>query len=523
MKKVFKVGILILTFISLNSCAVGPAYHRPEIQEKDAWSKSGAADLSPSEIIQVNWWTNFSDPYLNTLIEEAVSESLDLKILSERVLEAKLTTDQEKGGHLPNVNFSTDTKFYRGTQYGSESFDQQNLHNESDPFDQKDDSQYNAQNLDNNTNPGGYQYISAGTDVSWEIDLWGKKKRNRLTAEAGYKESKVNYQGGYLTLVSEIAQAYFNIRQIDKQKNITRKFYKDNLKRRSIYKNQHSEGLIPEWKVSRQDAEVKNSEKELLELERNRKRLENKIATLLGMPAGEGEIPDTTLWGDPQIVRIPVGVPSDLLSRRPDIIAAEYRVIKAHYRVNDAIADRLPSISFSGNAGLSASALSTFFSQWTLGFGPRISLPIFDAGRRKIQVSINEVQLNIAENEYRKTIMKAFEEVENLMADMDIRSKQKTILEKKVAHMREIHAQTLAKFEMGLISQLEILDAERELFTSEKALLDLQRYMLDDTVTLFKALGGGWPEETFMSDSVPSEDENKEKSSEILKTSEMKV
>lgn len=89
--------------------------------------------------------------------------------------------------------------------------------------------------------------------------------------------------------------------------------------------------------------------------------------------------------------------------------------------------------------------------------------------------------------------------------------------------MREIHAQTLAKFEMGLISQLEILDAERELFTSEKALLDLQRYMLDDTVTLFKALGGGWPEETFMSDSVPSEDENKEKSSEILKTSEMKV
>ncbi len=167
-------------------------------------------------------------------------------------------------------------------------------------------------------------------------------------------------------------------------------------------------------------------------------------------------------------------------------------MLKAHHRVGESKAARFPSISLTGNAGLASSYLSTLLRQWTMGITPTISFPVFDGGNQKSQIVSNQIQLDIAEDEYRKTVMKAFEEVENALTDMESRLKEKEILEEKVKSMREVRSQTIAKFEMGLLSQLELLDIERELYSSEKSLLAIHRSLLDDSVTLYKALGGGW-------------------------------
>ena len=191
-----------------------------------------------------------------------------------------------------------------------------------------------------------------------------------------------------------------------------------------------------------------------------------------------------------------MGLPSDLLNRRPDIIAAEYRILEATNRVGEAEAARLPSISLTSNGGYASNALNNLLSQWTLGIAPKIDLPIFDSGRRKARVEASQARTETAVNTYLKTAMTAFEEVENSLVNLASRKRQKIVLQEKTNSLSQVRSQILQKLEMGLISQLEILDLEEELFQSEKSLLLIDRQLLDDTVILYKALGGGWPPET---------------------------
>jgi len=230
-------------------------------------------------------------------------------------------------------------------------------------------------------------------------------------------------------------------------------------------------------------------------MERSRKIIEHGIATLLGQPAGELKIPETLSQSALQTVEVPVGLPSDLLSRRPDIIAAEYRVLQAYHQVGSAKAARLPSISLTakaeaGGGGLVSAALSNLLRTWSLGIMPNISLPIFDGGAGKAKVAVSEAEAKILENTYRKTVMEAFKEVEDALVNLDSRTKQKELLKDRIEDLKKVRKQTQKKLEMGLTSQLEVIDVERE-----KAMMDMHRSLLDDNVTLFKALGGGWPKE----------------------------
>ncbi len=293
MKAFFKMNILLLSILAFASCAISPDYKRPEVHKKEAWSESEPAAVSPSQIIQTDWWTTFNDPYLNELIAEALSGSLDLRILSGRIQEAEITIKQTRAGALPSVNSSANTRYSRGTQYGSESFDSENTEDDTDSPDFEDIINENLSTSDLNTNPGNSQYINASLDINWGIDIWGKNKNDYLATKAEYKASEADYRAGYLKLVSDVANAYFQLCKTDEQVEMSQKFYADNREKLDIYKNQYSEGLIPEWKVSRQEAEVKSSEQGLLELDRNRKRLENGIAVLLANPPGNSRYPKT--------------------------------------------------------------------------------------------------------------------------------------------------------------------------------------------------------------------------------------
>jgi NodT family efflux transporter outer membrane factor (OMF) lipoprotein len=455
MKFHIKIQFLLFTLIFLASCTVGDPYQKPELPvKKKQWSETA----SPSAIIQKDWWTGFKDPYLNKLVSESITGSYDLKILMGRIEEAGATIKEKEAERLPEVTVGTNGNFSR-------------------------------------TNEGSVESYSAKAGFNWEIDLWGKKKHSAQAVMAEYKASQADYRAGYLKLVSELALAYFRIRQKDEQAGLNRKFLKDNRLILNIYQNQYKEGIIADKKVLRQKAVVSGLKRDLLEVKRQRKILENRITTLLGKPAGEYKVPVRKLHGQIKRVKVPMGLPADLLNRRPDIIAAEYRVLKAHHLIGEAQAARLPSISLTGSGGLASAALSSLLSSWTLGIAPAISLPIFDGGARKARIAINEAKAQIAADQYRKTVMTAFQDVENALVNLANRALQRDVLDEKVADLKKVRRQIHAKLKMGLISQLELMDIENELFTSEKELLQMDRQLLDDKVILFKALGGGWPKE----------------------------
>ncbi len=380
-----------------------------------------------------------------------------------RILEAGVYVDESMAQRLPRLNFSANTSF---------------THNEQE----------------NEIALESHQYNSVRTSVNWELDLWGKNKNAYKAKIASYNESKARYRAEYLKMVSETAQTYFEILQKDRELRITKDMYKDILKRFEIYNKQYAEGMIAYWKILRQKAEIQNTEKELLDSMRARRHLENRLALLLGKTPGEFRIPSTETKPPLTIKRIPQGLPSQLLSNRPDIIAAEHRLRKSYFRLGESRAARLPSISLTGNGGIASSSLDTLLKQWSVGISPSLSFPLFDGGASKARAKTAEIQLEIEKHQYIQTVMKAFEEVENILTNIDSRIKQKKIMEQKIRGMKEVRSQTFAKFKLGLISQLEILDVERELFQTEKSLLNLHRSVLSDIIALYKALGGGWPE-----------------------------
>jgi len=465
MKASLAIRFSLLMVTILSACSVGPQYERPELEEKKAWGETGAAELGPSQVIQMDWWTGFGDPYLNKLVQEAISGSFDLKILLGRIQEAGATIRGARAQLMPSLDLSTKAEFSR-----AEVPDFGGGHTVADA-----------------------QKATGQTSLSWEIDMWGKKRREYAATKAEYEASQADYRAGYLKLVSELAMAYFQIRQIDEQSRMTDKSYGQYNQILTIYQNQYAEGLVPQWKVLRQEAEVKMLNQDLLELERVRKRLENRIATLLGRPAGDLKIPRANLRQNLRPVKVPVGLPSDLLSRRPDIVAAEYRLIKATHNVGAAEAAKLPSFGLTGSGSLVSESLKGLLTgTWALSIAPAVSMPLFDGGSRKADVAAKQARAQVTQEVYRKTVMAAFEEVENALVNLESRQKQKAVLKEKLDGLKQVRSQTTAKFELGLISQLEVLDIERELYASEKSLLQMHRYLLDDTVSLFKALGGGW-------------------------------
>jgi len=478
MKLSFKIAYVCVLILATTSCAKLSEYNSSLFEEafgkKKTWKGESGA-VSPSQIVQPDWWTQFGDLYLDHLIQEAISESFDLKIALRRIQEAELNIKNAKARVMPSVTGSESASFSQYTQQIPDISDIRNM----------TDTKSLLERLNS-------QYFNKGINISWELDLWGKKKREYLVSNAGYEESRALYRAEYLKVVSEVAQSYFELRQKDKEIGIAEKLYADNRWRLKIYENQYAEGIIPEWKVMRQKAELENAEKELADLEQSRKSVENRIASYIGKPAGELSIPKAEQGQNIQVVRVPTGLPADLMSRRPDIIAAKHRVIKSHHQSEISKLAWLPTVSLTGNGGLASSALSTLIRQWTLGLSPNISVPLFDGGTGKNQAAITRLQLATAEDEYRRTVMKAFEEIENTLITLHGQTRQKEILEEKLSNLRQIQTQTRAKFEKGLISQLEVSDIDRELHAAEKALLTAHRSLSDNTVTLFKALGGGW-------------------------------
>jgi NodT family efflux transporter outer membrane factor (OMF) lipoprotein len=433
-----------------------PAYHQPETPPKAAFSQKEGAPVSASETIAPDWWKGFRDPYLDRLVARAIEGNIDIRILAARTRVAETQIDEARAGALPTLDAGAGAAFEKTTG-------------------QKFSKQYNV-----------------GTQVNWDVDIWGKVEKGVQAQKAEYQASEADWRAGYLSMVSDVSTTYFQILQLDEQSLRQQQALARGRQILSTYEAMHANGLLPNTRVLQQRAEVNRLTSDLVELRRSRDLAGNALATLLGVPAGEFTVPPGRLQQTVQLPPVPAGLPSQLLERRPDIVAAEFRVLEAYDLVGQAKLAQLPSISLTGRGGSASFALTDLLKSFTVALLPSINLPIFDPSV-KARIKTSKAQAEVAEQQYRRTVIGAFEEVENALVNLDAHRRQRVELEQQVAQLETVAQQFAGQLREGVVSQLDVFESERSLLSAQLALLANHQQLLSDTVTLYKAMGGGWP------------------------------
>jgi NodT family efflux transporter outer membrane factor (OMF) lipoprotein len=407
-------------------------------------------------MIEQDWWKGFGDPDLDRLVERAVGGNADLRILAARTRVAGAQIEEARAGSLPTLEAGAGASFEKTT---------------GQPF----TKQYNL-----------------GTQVNWDIDIWGKVAKGAEAQTAEFHATEADWRAGYLTLASSVASTYFQILQFDEQIGQQTRTLEKNRQILATYEAMQQQGLLPQTRVLQQRAEINRLSTDLIELNRLRSLSGNALATLLGVPAGNFSLPTGSLQARVQLPAVPEGLPSDLLKRRPDIVAAEYRVLESYDLVGQAKLAQLPSVSLTGRGGTSSFALGSLLKSFTFGLLPSINFPIFDPGV-KARIKTSQASNEVAEQQYRKVVMDAFEEVENALVNLDAHRRQRGELQQQAERLGVVAAQVEAQLKEGMVSQLDVFEAERSLLSAQLALLANHQQILSDTVTLYKALGGGWP------------------------------
>jgi len=429
-----------------------PEYHHPEAPAKSTWSQPS---VSATEAVSAQWWAQFGDPDLDSLVAKAIAGNVDLKILAARIAVANAQIAEAHAGALPSVNIAAGSSLQNTT---------------GQPF----SKQHNL-----------------GAQVSWDIDIWGQVEKGVQGQTAEFHATEADWRAGYLQIVADVSTTYFQILQLDEQIDQQQRALVKNEQILVIYETMRSNGLISDTEVLRQRAENNRLTTDLLELRRSRDVTQNALASLLGVPAGEFKIRPDRLQDRVQVPAVPAGLPLDLLARRPDVVAAEFRVLEAHDLMGQARLAQLPSVSLTGQAGTASFALSDLFKAFTFGFMPTVNIPALNPGVRA-HVKTTEAQIKVAEEGYRRTVIAAYEEVENALVNLEAHRRQQEELQKQVGQLQVVSAQTAAQLEVGVVSQLDVFENERSLLTAQLTLLASHEQVLSDTVTLYKALGGGW-------------------------------
>jgi NodT family efflux transporter outer membrane factor (OMF) lipoprotein len=455
MKQAFVISSVCIGLLAGCSSVRVPEYQHPQAPGKSTWSRPPESTLSATQTITPQWWSQFGDPYLDSLVDKAIAGNIDLKVLSGRIDVANAQIAEARAGGLPSLDVAAGSSFQKTT----------------------------GQPL--------LKQFSAGTQVSWDIDIWGKTKKGVQAQTAEFHATEADWRAGYLQIAADVSTTYFQILQLDEQIDAQQLALHRNEQILAIDENMQSNGLVSGTEVLRQRAENNRLTKDLLELRRTRDVTENALATLLGVPAGEIKIKPERLQERVQVPVVPSGLPADLLARRPDVVAAEFRVLEAHDLMGQARLAQLPSVSLTGTGGSASFALSDLFKAFTFGFMPTINLPAFNPGVRA-HTKTTEAQIKVAEEDYRRTVIAAFQEVEDSLVNLDAHRRQKEELQKQVEQLQVVAAQTASQLEVGVVSQLDVFENERTLLAAQLALLASHELVVSDTVTLYKALGGGW-------------------------------
>lgn len=456
----------ILFFTTLAGCSVGTEYVRPNADLPEAW-KAAPAEGKP--VAAGRWWTIYGDATLDQLVEEALANNQDLVLATARLDEARALARVADAEQVPSV----DAAFQRDRSRRSDS---------------------TATRVPGSLENSNYR---AQLNVSYELDLWGRLRSSAKAAHAELLASEAARETVRLALTAQVAQSYYALVALDAQVADTRKslmLRQDNLRLQRI---RSDAGLINDFELRQLEAEVAAAQAQLPELERRRSSEELALGVLLGrspralINEAVSRSKDSGQLATPVV---PADLPSDLLLRRPDIVAAEQQLIAANARIGAARAALFPRIGLSGYLGSESAALSNLFSGpaqiWSIGFA--LAQPIFQGGRLFGEVEAVQARERQALARYQKTLQTAFRETHDALI---AQARAREIFDAESARARAL-ADSLRlariRYENGLTSQLEVLDAERNLLSAELNRRDALRAQRAAVADVVKALGGGW-------------------------------
>jgi len=481
-----------LAALLLGGCTVmGPNFEPPKAETPAAYpigQASGAHSVPVAEVVDAQWWKLLGDPTLTTLEERLAVGNLDLKAAGFRLAQARAQLGVISAAQSPTVNAN-----------GSYTRDQQSK--EGVLALSPSNSATNANGLGGKTaTPNSkifkpYDLFQYGFDVTWEVDLWGRVARliESGTAEiAAVEEARHEIQ---LTTSAELARDYVQLRGIQRKLAITREnlgFAKQSL---ALTQQRAAGGVTTDLDVANAAALVEGVAAQLPALEARQAETMNAIAMLLGAAPRALEVELAAPRAVPPVPpRVPVGVPSELALRRPDILRAEALLHAATADTGVATAEFYPRFVLSGSGaiqGLQMHNLADWKAQ-TYSFGPSISLPIFEGGRLKRTLELREAQQQEAALNYQRTVLTALHDVDNALTAYDTEQRRRDRLEAAVAQSRRALSIARMRYEQGVADFLQVLLAQRSLLAAEQDLADSTTAVTTNMVQLYKALGGGW-------------------------------
>jgi multidrug efflux system outer membrane protein len=444
----------------LAACAVGPDYHRPDV---DVPAKYRYEIAEVAETANTQWWTQFDDPVLDQLIADALAGNKDVKIAAANVEQAAGVFTTVRSPLFPQIGYQGDGARQRLPDALVT------------PGTQNPDSSYQA-------------FATA----SWEIDLWGRIRRQTEAARANLLATEQARRGVVLSLVSSVATTYLNLRALDDQLMIsqrTRDAYAESLK---LFELQFKYGVVSEMTVDQARSQYEGALVQIAQIEQQITVSENALSILLGR--NPGPIPRGKPIGDVAAPQIPDGLPSDLLEQRPDISFAELNLIAANAQIGAAKALYFPTISLTGLFGGASTDLSDLFkgSSKTWNYTGSITGPIFAGGGISGQVAQARASQKAALFNYEATIQRAFADVENALSARQKLGDQLAAAERLVASLQGYARLALLQYNGGYTSYLSVLYANQQLFPAELQLAQTRAALLNSVTDIYKTTGGGW-------------------------------
>ncbi|MGP8153630.1 MAG: efflux transporter outer membrane subunit [Smithella sp.] len=453
---------LLLTFV-LSGCMVGPDYVKPVVETPDRWRFE---EKTARNIGNTLWWEQFNDPVLNELIDVALKENKDVKIATARIEEFMGRYGVTRSAFFPQV--------YAGASAGRSRL-----------------SDFESTPLTSATQNPADNYTAA-LNGSWEIDLWGKLRRGTEAARADLLSQEEGRTGVILTLVSSVASAYVNLGNLDRQLEIAKRTAQSRKESYDLFQLSFHGGVISELELSQAKSEYEQALATIPVLEKAITQQENALSILLGR--NPGPIPRGKKIDELFLPAVPAGLPSALLTNRPDIRQAEQNLIAANARIGVARSLYLPDISLTGSYGVFSTALSNLFTgpATTWSWAANLATPIFTAGAISGQIKMTEAQQQQVLLIYQQTIQTAFREVEDALIDQRRSREELEIQNRQIESLQTYAHFARLRFDNGYTSYIEVLDAERSLFDVELARAQTKGILFQALVNLYKAMGGGW-------------------------------
>lgn len=471
-------AILALALLAFAGCrSLGPSYQRPALPLPESYSQAPATAAGAPEA----WWTLFGDPALDKLEDEALGANQDLAAAAARVEESRALLGLTDANRYPEVGAGVAASRTRLSQESAQL-------------------------------PPGFPLettdLRATANFRYELDFWGRYARASEAARADLLATEEGQRNVRLGLTADVATAYLDLLSVDRQLAVARATLGSRGEAVHLTQARFDAGTISELDLAQAKAEQAATEATIPALERQLRQIEDRLGVLLGRQGGRIERAAAGGAGDQpsgipaglealRLPEVPVGLPSQLLARRPDVIAAEQQLVAANARIGTARAAYFPSIALTAYGGTESPQLSTLFSSGATLWQAALSLvqPIFNAGRTRREVEAATARQHQALAAYVKSVQSAFADVEDALIARTTGSVEREALNRQVESLNRVLHLAQVRYEAGESGYFEVLDAERTLFAAQLAQARARRDELAAAVSLFKALGGGWGEE----------------------------